>query len=153
MLRRECLDSAARMGEWLKTWQTEFKVAKCEMLHFCKKNPKADFCPNIVRLQMNKVQRDLDVIFHKPQAGTCNSGQEGNCTCWNNCYNYIGEPMPGVECNFWSLYPRGYISIGGSLKEIPQQNCLDESSQNELYSTAHKHRPFGISSSLLINYL
>ena len=35
-----------RLGEWAKIWQMEFNVGKCEVIHFGRKNRKANYYLN-----------------------------------------------------------------------------------------------------------
>ena len=39
-----------RLDDWVKTWQMEYNVAKCEVMHFDRRNYKADYYLNGERL-------------------------------------------------------------------------------------------------------
>jgi len=56
-----------RLGEWAKMWQMEFKVDKCEVMHFDRKYGKAIYYLDGERLQGSPVQRDLGVLIDESQ--------------------------------------------------------------------------------------
>ncbi|XP_062894859.1 uncharacterized protein LOC134341044 [Mobula hypostoma] len=54
-----------RFGEWANSWQMQFNVDICEVIHFGGKNRKTDYYLNGGRLGKGEVQRDLGVIVHQ----------------------------------------------------------------------------------------
>ena len=54
-----------RLGEWANSWQMQFNVDKCEVIHFGGKNRKTDYYLNGGQLGKGEVQRDLGVVVHQ----------------------------------------------------------------------------------------
>ena len=59
------------MTEWADTWQIQYNVDKCEVIHFGGKNRKEDYYLNGGSLGKGEVHRDLDFAegWHAGTAG------------------------------------------------------------------------------------
>ena len=54
-----------RLSEWARTWQMEYNVGKCEIIHFGRSNSRRDYYLKGEKLQHATVQRDLGVLVNK----------------------------------------------------------------------------------------
>ena len=60
-----------RLSEWARTWQMEYDVSKCEVIHFGRNNSRRDYYLKGEKLQHATVQRDLGVLVHESQKPIC----------------------------------------------------------------------------------
>ncbi|XP_072107366.1 uncharacterized protein [Mobula birostris] len=51
-----------RLEEWAEKWQMKYNVGKCMVMHFGRKNKRADYYLNGERIQSSEMQRDLGVL-------------------------------------------------------------------------------------------
>ena len=52
-----------KLSEWADSWQMEFNVEKCKVMHFGSRNNKFNYCTRGKQLEVVSVERDLGVII------------------------------------------------------------------------------------------
>ena len=61
--RKEFQQSLDSFCRWADTWQMEFNVKKCKIMHFGKQNPGYEYTMNNVKLDSTKEERDIGVLI------------------------------------------------------------------------------------------
>jgi ribonucleases P/MRP protein subunit RPP40 len=66
VLDRDILqETLNKLCEWAKTWEMEFNVSKCKILHVGRTNLEYKYYMNNVELQAVEEERDVGVIIHR----------------------------------------------------------------------------------------
>ena len=58
---QDCLN---RLVTWADTWEMEFNITKCKVMHVGKDNPKADYTMSGISLEKSEFERDIGVKVH-----------------------------------------------------------------------------------------